>query len=458
MATRDVPPQSVAELTSLRDNLKSDNESIDASQSALVTAFNAEPFDAFTHRVRELILTAVWPNATAEQVTVEEMTNSRFNQIIGISWNVDRHNLQHILRIPQFADSGDIGEQVAALKFVKKHTKIPAPTVIEYDRSSDNALGSPYMVQNRITGVSLHKMTTPVMNVPHAGWLKLAHELGEAYRQMLVVRSAAAGRLVLSSESLGGSIHVAPFETSETPSRPAQPYAAAGPNQISSDAALALVKDLLNFRQEKQMAGKPAESRGEFQDLLVMARELADAGYFNDLDCCLCHLDISPRNILVDPSIAGTRNAGSKIAAILGWRSAILAPSFMACTPPAWLWSHDDADRHGNADKENSDELDESSHNLDPKTEDSHKEIKAVFDEAAGPDFVYYAYDPVYRLARRLFRFALGGVEPFNEYREAYRDIILEWQRIKKAEDSTSTSRPGPPSRVSVPARLKPNV
>lgn len=448
MAAGDAPSRSVVE-TFLRDD--SDNESDGVSQSDSVF-FNAEPFDTFLHRVRELVLTAVWPNATSEQVTVERMASGRFNRIIGISWNVDRHILQHILRIPWYSGNGDIGDQVAPLKFVRQQTKIPAPTIIEYDCTSDNALGSSYMIQDRITGVSLHGMTTPVMNVPHAGWLKLAHELGEVYRQMLVVRSTAAGRLVLSSDGLGSSIHVAPFGTSDRPSL-AQPYAAAAPYQISSDAALALIKGQLDFRQQKHAANKPARSRNEYQDLFVMAQELAGAGYFNDLDCCLCHLEILPRNILVDPSIAGTRNTGSKIAAVLDWHSAILAPSFMACTPPAWLWSHDDVS--DNEDKEHINELDESRYNLNPKTEES-KVIKRVFDEAAGPEFVYYAYDPVYRLARRLFRFALGGVQSIDEY-DAYRSMMLEWQRMKTNEDSTGTSRPGPPSRVAtgLSAKLK---
>ncbi|CEI60364.1 unnamed protein product [Fusarium venenatum] len=61
-----------------------------------------------------------------------------------------------------------------------------------------------------------------------------------------------------------------------------------------------------------------------------MASELEASGWFaNQHYYSLAHLDLAPRNILVDP----TSNKAI-ISAILDWDSAILAPMFMSCAPP----------------------------------------------------------------------------------------------------------------------------
>jgi aminoglycoside phosphotransferase (APT) family kinase protein len=45
--------------------------------------------------------------------------------------------------------------EVATMKFLKRKTTIPVPTVFAYDSSYDNAVGQPYILMEAMTGKNL---------------------------------------------------------------------------------------------------------------------------------------------------------------------------------------------------------------------------------------------------------------------------------------------------------------
>ncbi|KXX78375.1 hypothetical protein MMYC01_206010 [Madurella mycetomatis] len=57
-------------------------------------------------------------------------------------------------------------------------------------------------------------------------------------------------------------------------------------------------------------------------------------------------------------------------------------------------------------------------------------QVQGAFDEAAGPLFRRYAYDPVYVLVRRLWRFALEGVMRFSNEIDCL-DMLTAWSWLK---------------------------
>jgi len=116
----------------------------------------------------------------------------------------------------------------------------------------------------------------------------------------------------------------------------------------------------------------------------------------------------------VDP-----QNTLDCVSGILDWDSAIFAPSFLAYKPPSWIWDWQD--------DEDEDEL---SANDDPKTAEA-RELKLIFEEAAGPVYARFAYVSVYRLARRLVRFALFGIRSSEDCREAD-EMLHEWSAIQQ--------------------------
>jgi hypothetical protein len=78
------------------------------------------------------------------------------------------------------------------------------------------------------------------------------------------------------------------------------------------------------------MAELPADTfRPEHWDNFCgMLSELKADGWLSDHHISIAHLDLQPRNILVDHIITG----------VLKWNSAIFGPRFLTCAPPMWLW------------------------------------------------------------------------------------------------------------------------
>ncbi|KAF1996299.1 hypothetical protein P154DRAFT_379717, partial [Amniculicola lignicola CBS 123094] len=133
-------------------------------------------------------------------------------------------------------------------------------------------------------------------------------------------------------------------------------------------------------------------------------------GLFDDNVHYLTHMDLEPRNILIHVKDSSTAN----LSAILDWDSAIFAPAFLNCKPPSWLWAW-----------EAYCEEDEAKANDIPKYRDMQK-IKEAFEDAAGFQFLRYAYTPEYRLARNIFRLAIQGIETNDGFNEV-EDIIKQW-------------------------------
>ena len=90
-----------------------------------------------------------------------------FHRIIGLRRR--RHGMcdggetQFIVRTPRF-ESAKIDDEVATLYFAGR-LAIPVPTVILFDKTAQNALGVPYMIQNRIIGTDLYSC---FLTLPHS--------------------------------------------------------------------------------------------------------------------------------------------------------------------------------------------------------------------------------------------------------------------------------------------------
>ena len=75
------------------------------------------------------------------------MRGGTFNQVICIDvFGADPINPSClILRVPRFEDAF-IDHEVAVLRYVSKHTKIPAPGVVVSDPTTENTLNNHYMI------------------------------------------------------------------------------------------------------------------------------------------------------------------------------------------------------------------------------------------------------------------------------------------------------------------------
>jgi aminoglycoside phosphotransferase (APT) family kinase protein len=343
---------------------------------------------------------SLWPDSDASDFVVERLQGGGFHRIVGLTRRqpaVAVGETHYIVRIPRF-DSAQVDDEVAVLYYLNR-TAIPAPTVVTFNGTADNALGLPYMVQNQIAGTDLYSYF-PTLD--HGQKLRIARELGGIFLQMLEARSSTGGRVVLDGDT--GAIRIAPLSLPQPPlTRPRDDNApSVPPPQWLS--ALFLAKQ----------ADDPSETL--WNEFGWMTRELVAGGWLSDMQYSLAHLDLAPRNILVDPTISSDPPR-HLITGILDWDSAVLAPRFMSCYPPLWVWAWQDDEAE-----------DERAANDDPGTAQG-RELKALFEEAAGTDYVRFAYGASYRLARRLVRFAIDGVRSNEDYKEA-QVMLQEWAEV----------------------------
>ena len=140
----------------------SDRESVYSSDSngsgitdTSTLMYSHEPFETYQLHVLQLC-NDLWPTLHQEY-SVERLKGGSYNWIIGIDvFGTDpRRPTCLILRVPR-DEYNRIDQEVAILQYVQRHTNIPIPTVVASDHTSANALSQPYMVQNRLSGTSLH--------------------------------------------------------------------------------------------------------------------------------------------------------------------------------------------------------------------------------------------------------------------------------------------------------------
>ncbi|KAI2784006.1 kinase-like domain-containing protein [Daldinia loculata] len=362
----------------------SDAESVSSS----VLYVEQEPFVTFRNRVLDLALHKIWPDATADEITIERMIGGGFNRIIGLSRHTAQqpdNDIRYILRIPRDADQ-PLDSQVGTLRFLHERCNIPAPKVISFDHTDNNELNSRYMIQNRIPGETL---LSSYPNLTHEERCRVARELGHVYSELLATKSATSTILVPPEEE---DIRDPPI-----------------PQDIRK-----MLFDIFEGQKAAELEARPDSIiRPELLDQFCeMTSDLAEEGWFEDCQISLAHLDMEPRNILVNPT---SDTELPIISAVLDWDSAIFAPQFMCCTPPLWLWAWSDYE-----------EEDERTANDMPPTREG-RQLKQLFEQAAGPRYIRLAYLPVYRFARQLVRFAVQGLLSNEDYNEA-REMLREWE------------------------------
>ncbi|XXG97066.1 hypothetical protein Hte_003360 [Hypoxylon texense] len=385
----------------------------DAESESSTVVYEHEPFETFQSRVLDFARQKIWPDAAPNEISVERMAGGGYNRIIGISRQpVEQPELriQHILRIPRF-DNTKLDNQVATLRLLQQRGTIPAPVVISFDQTDDNELGFKYMVQDRLPGVTLQSVYP---KLPHKERCRVARELGHAYHELLATSSDAPGALVLPVDGMG-PLELLPWERPDVPCT--REYSE---SPVPQDIQKLLV-DIFVARKNYDLRRWPTSTANPrlMDKFCNMASELSAGGWFANCRMSLVHLDLEPRNILVD-LVPGSEQ--SIISAIIDWDSAVFAPQFMCCTPPVWLWTWLDED-------DDSEDVDERMANEEPPTPEA-RQLKQLFEESAGPDYLRFAYTPEYRLARQLVRFAIEDIHSNEAFKEA-KAMLEEWAAIR---------------------------
>ena len=264
------------------------------------------------------------------------MQGGSYNRIIGIDvFGTDPVNPTClVLRVPRF-DADRIDREVATLHFIRERTEIPIPEVAVFDPTSNNALNGRYMIQNRLPGTNLRQA------YPHLSQKQkcsIAAQWGRLLLDLHSFSSPAAGLIERCHESANDQdFKVVQFDVGDMFS------SAPESNRRSTDVpgsetTFGTLK--LQFDRWKadslSLDAEDTITCNLMASLTAAAREMDQLGYFDDKKNVLCHLDLEPRNVLInlEPEVA--------FSGVLDWDSAMFAPVFMSCAPPFWLWGWQD--------------------------------------------------------------------------------------------------------------------
>ena len=437
---------------------------------ASTVEYGQVPFAEFSWQVHELCK-KIWP-ASYHDIHIQYLRGGSTNRIFGLSFSPlpaqynghvfgelqrtalpsgvlaafdDLHlNLlsssndgRYILRIARF-EWEDIARGIASLDYVSQHTSIPVPKVITYDLTAENAVGSPYSLQYRAPGMPLY-LVHPTLS--YRQQQDLVKEVARILLEFRKVESPFAGSIGYLED--GESIPLPPIlsvgegceeverevdDTQNVHHRvPRVLHYQFPTNDDLYNGKLSTLKNhnafgIISFHLARLTISKvPADSANYTaaytSRLLAAAREMDELGCFGyDNTNKLYHDDFESRNIMI--TVDNDEYGTLRISSILDWDDTIFAPPFVSSLPPRWLWS----DVNCNTNEEPQVYEDP----VDPVL----LALKKTFDVLVGWKFTMYAYEPQYRLARRMFRFAFTGF--FSNYDYEAADLLLsEWEELR---------------------------
>lgn len=365
-----------------------------------------------------------------KEFTVERMTGGTFNRVIGITVIDPDANRpeQLILRVPRIGWMSRPDREVATLRYVRQHSSIPVADLKAFDFSSDNPLKDPYVVQSRIAGTDFR--TAMQNDLSQEQWYAIARETGRIMLQFQLMSNPVPGFIEeVTSQDGVQAFTVKPFDI-KPPFEKDWTLKQASPlfDADNSRVLECYEKSTLDFFLAQFGRWRAEELRINPTEILhphFMERLAATASQMNRLGClgdnknCLSHLDLAPRNIMVEIRSDKSIN----VTGVLDFDSAVFAPTFVSCYPPWWLWQ--DETQPGDA-------LEDESQSDEAPPDPELAEIKRIFEETVGDDFLCYAYQPRFRLARKLFKIACHG----NRSNDSWKKIeeFLEWDAFYKAE------------------------
>lgn len=377
------------------------------SESSTVV-YSHETYATFESRVHELCR-LLWPSAAEdESFEVERLKGGSFNRVISIKTPPSTGEAQgsYILRIPRF-EIAQQQREIAILRYVRQQTSIPTTEVIFSDSTTENPLNEPYMIQTRIPGQSLQDIY-PTLN--HEQKRAIAKQWGQILLSQRTVRNDSPG-IVHATPDQDGTIvfTIHPYNVDSEQ----QPDPADVPLSPAQSVLELFVTQFERWEAAHIRSSRaPASAfRPDHHDrLIAVAKDMDAAGFFKDTSFTLCHLDLYPRNVMVDIQSDGA----AKITGVLDWDSAVFAPDFVVCAPPSWIWAWKDDD----------DEPLDEAEIIPANPED--QALKLDFEEVVGNELRDFFYAPQYRMARRLFDIAIEGIRSNIAFEEA-QELIKDW-------------------------------
>jgi hypothetical protein len=313
------------------------------------------------------------------------------------------------------------------LIYVRQRTSIPVPEIIAKDFSCDNPLEKPYVIQNRVPGSDLNTIWD---TLSHSQRCKIACEMGRTIKTLLSLESPVAGLVEASLPNTDPDQcpEIVRFELKESDGEVIEEPAVQdykrdlGAHETTADFFKTQFGRWRAYNLTRPFERDITLSSG----LLETVCDMDKLGVFdNSAMHCLCHVDLHSRNIMAEIQ----PDSSVKITAILDWDEAVVAPKFVNCQPPWWLWE-EEGDKREDENGWPTWPYELKAASNFPSTPEK-QELKRLFEENAGPEFICLAYDDIARLSRGLFILAKEGLLSSEHYKAAER-IMKEWKEMRQ--------------------------
>jgi hypothetical protein len=298
---------------------RADTSASDSSGDSTSTyRYSHEPWESFQIKAHELA-SHLFPNAKSTDFEIQRMRGGGSNRVVGISIRnpppqgfipAIRRGFykiltvygfsvcppypevsHYILRVPRWGNE-HMQRHITTLKFASTRVQVPVPTTTFYDLSSDNAIGVPYTLQNRLPGDNLQSVFT---------------QLNVAQRKDLV-RKICKLILSLQKTSFGDCAFVADHDFASSSFEMQSLAVPPDPDNNGKvhSSPVNGISDTLTFIKTTCQRWKDHEStflrrpRVEWDRCSEMAQKMAGRGILNASERFhFTHMDLYPRNILV---------------------------------------------------------------------------------------------------------------------------------------------------------------
>ncbi|KIV99649.1 hypothetical protein, variant [Verruconis gallopava] len=396
----------------------SDKSSSIALNLTLTEQYCGEPFEEFEPKAKKLC-ESIWPDA--KRIELERIPGGSCHRIVAIKVLPEAIDIKtatsiwrkikgqekqpryqtgfdnYILRIPRFPDPPEeltLHHERVACEFAEQLLTFPVPKTVKVCLVSENSIGNPYVIQERMTGQPLDDLWKTLNQQQRLCAAKL---LGKILRELAATTAPAAGKI----DPRDPTRILAP----PLPSHPVRPNM----TELAQPMKPAeLLRNRLAAWTENHARHEPYFPYAELAKLIKDDTLGPDDNYY------FCHGDLYPRNILAE--VVDQRRI--KITGIIDWDLAAFAPAFVAFEAPCWLWKmemyetgelEDEKLRIGAADE---------------PVRDEDRQLKAAFEETVGDDWLRIAYWKDVEVLRWIWRIGMEGLGNSTYWRMA--DAAIE--------------------------------
>ena len=279
-------------------NTKGSNNSLESTST---TRNGYESFETFKFKVIKLCEDIGY----GEPSEVEHMKGGSYNRIVGLKF-ASGQNRSCVLRIPVYdpreRSAIEVGNQVVVLHHFSKYEFLHVPSVLGYDLTKNNAIGSQYVLQSRLRGRTLEDA---YYELPLSEKLEIVQLVAELLMKMESMSLPKPGRLV-------GKGH-RPLVSHTPPTKDDIEIIGYRDNPMT-DMPIVEKQHLKPFlielfENQRHIYIEEEKEREEgpflepmFNKAQSMAVEMEAAGLMRttDVENVAWHWDLSPRNIMID--------------------------------------------------------------------------------------------------------------------------------------------------------------